>query len=147
MNIRFFVPGIPQTAGSKKAFRHRYTKKIIVKDDNEKGAAWRHTVQWEAKREMAKGIEIFKGPLAVTFTFMLPRPKGHFDKYGRVKKSAPIYPVVRPDALKLSRAAEDALTGICWNDDSQIVIERLIKEYSDGTAAAGCLVFIQKMES
>jgi Holliday junction resolvase RusA-like endonuclease len=39
--------------------------------------------------------------------------------------------VTRPDVLKLARAAEDALTGIVWRDDSQIVHETLAKVYGE----------------
>jgi Holliday junction resolvase RusA-like endonuclease len=147
MQIKFFVAGIPQTAGSKKAFRHRYTKKIIVKDDNEKGPGWRKTVQWQAKIAMT-GLPLLEGPLEVTFMFYLPRPKGHFGKHGVIKKSSPKYPIVKPDVLKLSRAAEDALTGFCWNDDAQIVIEHLYKYYDAvENANCGCDITIKPLES
>lgn len=62
--------------------------------------------------------------------FFLPRPKGHFGVHG-VKRSAPKYPTVRPDATKLMRPLEDALTGIVWKDDSRIVEQVVRKSYGD----------------
>jgi Holliday junction resolvase RusA-like endonuclease len=38
---------------------------------------------------------------------------------------------VKPDVLKLARAVEDALTGILYRDDAQIVTEVLRKRYGD----------------
>ena len=61
--------------------------------------------------------EPLTGALSVSFTFFMPRPKGHF---GTGKNAA---------ALKLARAAEDAMTGIVYRDDAQIVLEHIAKAY------------------
>jgi Holliday junction resolvase RusA-like endonuclease len=59
-----------------------------------------------------------------------------------LKGSAPEWPVARPDALKLARAAEDALTGIVWADDAQIVVERLGKVFGP---REGCRVRVRRL--
>lgn len=77
---------------------------------------------------------LLTGPLAVEFRFVRARPQGHFGtgrNAGTLKPNAPRYPIVRPDALKLARVAEDALTGVLYADDAQIVEERLLKVYGD----------------
>lgn len=51
------------------------------------------------------------------------------------RPSAPHYPAVKPDATKLVRAVEDALTGICWRDDAQIVNQDVRKRYADTGSA------------
>lgn len=142
---RFFVPGIPGTAGSKKAFINPKTGRAIVTDSSgKKGKTWRSDVQVYANEAMC-GQAPLSVALDVTFTFILPRPRGHFGS-GRnasvVKPSAPRYPEVRPDTLKMARAAEDALTGICYRDDSLIVDEHLYKRYSD-EGRAGCWITIR----
>jgi hypothetical protein len=38
---------------------------------------------------------------------------------------------MRPDVLKLARAIEDAITGVIWVDDSQIIDEHLYKRWGD----------------
>jgi Holliday junction resolvase RusA-like endonuclease len=48
-----------------------------------------------------------------------------------LRASAPRYPTGRPDVLKLARACEDALTGVIWRDDAQIVVERLYKDWGE----------------
>jgi Holliday junction resolvase RusA-like endonuclease len=70
-----------------------------------------------------------EGPLKVSLRFGLLRPKGHFGKRG-LKPSAPQYPTVKPDVIKLARCVEDALNGLAWKDDSQIVFEELGKVYA-----------------
>lgn len=127
------VYGTPQTAGSKRAFvmKGQNGPRAIVTDDNAKSKPWKSQVAQTAGLAMA-GCDLYRGPLDVTFTFYRRRPKGHFGS-GRnanvLKPSADPYPTTKPDVLKLARAAEDALTGVVWNDDAQIVEERLQKRY------------------
>jgi Holliday junction resolvase RusA-like endonuclease len=76
--------------------------------------------------------------------FIMPRPKGHYRSgkhAGEVKDGAPPYPAVKPDAGKLARGTEDALTGIVWRDDSQIVTEVLTKRYGP---QAGCRIRVRE---
>lgn len=129
--VRFEVFGIPQPAGSKRAFGFRRKDGSIgatVVDDNPKGRQWKTLVSETAAR-IHPG-PLLEGPLRVLFIFEVPRPQGHFGKKGLLA-SAPAYPTVRPDLLKLSRGVEDALSGVVYRDDSQIVEEFLIKRYGE----------------
>lgn len=132
MAISFFVPGLPKPAGSKKAFAHAKTGRIIVTDDSGKpGRDWRACVADNAVIAMA-GRDPLAGPVRLVLRFGLPRPKSHFRtgrNAGEVKASAPDYCVTKPDATKLLRAVEDALTGICWRDDAQVVAQEVTKYY------------------
>lgn len=86
-----------------------------------------------AARQAYSG-SLLDGPLAVEFQFFRPRNKGDFGtgrNAGTLKPSAPRYPTTRPDVLKLARVVEDALSGVLYRDDSQIVEERLIKLYGE----------------
>jgi Holliday junction resolvase RusA-like endonuclease len=74
------------------------------------------------------------GPLKLSLSFFLPRPKDHQGARGLLPH-APARPTTRPDLLKLTRAVEDACTGILWRDDAQIVDEELHKAYADGEGA------------
>ena len=134
MRITFAVPGVPQPAGSKRAFP--FQKKdgelgVAVSDDNPKARDWKATVAWTAvaARNAAGLYVLLDGPLRVAFDFELPRPKGQFGKDGLSRKSAPPYPIGRPDLLKLARAVEDAMQGVIYRNDSQIVMEQLQKRW------------------
>jgi len=141
--VVFFVAGKPEPAGSKNAFplKNRYTGQwlhdasgrpiVNVVDDNPKSKDWKKTVA-------ARAREVFHAfpttdPLVVWLTFFVVRPLGHMGtgrNAGMIKDSAPQYPDVKPDVLKLSRAVEDALTGIVWVDDAQIIEEHIRKKYN-----------------
>jgi crossover junction endodeoxyribonuclease RusA len=135
--IKFFVPGLPKTAGSKRVFMVK--GRPIITDDNAKSKDWKSDIKHFAI-DMMKEIPPFDCALEVTFEFLLPRPKSHFGKLG-IRKSAPGYPRGRPDVLKLSRAVEDALSGICWKDDAQIVSEKLRKRYAFNESP-GCWITV-----
>lgn len=70
------------------------------------------------------------GPLALVVDFYVPRPKAHIGAKG-VKPSAPHYPTTRPDITKLLRAVEDAMSGIVYRDDAQIVHQQAMKRYGE----------------
>jgi len=144
MIYKFFVTGLPKPGGSKKAFIHKHTGKIIVTDTcNNKN--WRTLV---ATAALNAKIPTLLKPLCVHFVFYLPRPKSHYGKGKRisdVRKSSPKYPAVKPDATKLVRSTEDALTGIIWKDDAQIINQIVIKKYADFDHP-GCEISIEEIE-
>jgi Holliday junction resolvase RusA-like endonuclease len=131
----FTAFGDPRPAGSKQAFRTKTGKMVVVDTSGSSGYRWRMAIRDAALAALDRepeSLPLFPAePLKVTMTFRFERPKGHYNKHGGLRKSAPYYHIVRPDALKLARAVEDALTGIVWRDDSQIVCENLTKTYID----------------
>ena len=140
MQVRFFVPGVPQPGGSKKGWVNKFTGRVNVSDANPKAKEWKAVVAQVASEHFTEPIS---GPLRVKFEFFFLRPQGHYGSGKNqhiLKPSAPLYPVVRPDALKCARSTEDAMTKIAWLDDSQIVTEELTKRYG---AQSGALITIE----
>jgi Holliday junction resolvase RusA-like endonuclease len=140
--FRIWVPGIPQPGGSKKGFVVPVKEKpgkyqAVITEDNRKSKPWRQSV---AKERIDSPV---MGPIAVRFIFQMPRPKSHFGKYGLLP-SAPTRPTVKPDVTKLIRSTEDALKGIAWIDDSQIVFQFGEKVYSE---KPGAWILIASAES
>jgi Holliday junction resolvase RusA-like endonuclease len=146
--VSFFVRGRPQPAGSKRAFPIRRkegggwiaTGKVAVVDDNPKTKGWQAEVAYAGALAMdAIGVTLpWEDPLGLAVTFTLRRPKGHFGT-GRnarnLKPTAARWPTVKPDATKLLRAIEDALTGIVWTDDARVVEQLAIKRYGEPEGA------------
>lgn len=129
INIRAY--GIPKTAGSKKAF-HRPGMRFPVIVDDCKNQDWKNAVAWAAK-EAYRG-DLLSCPLEVAVTFVMPRPKGHYRTgahAGELKLDAPTVHTSKPDATKLWRCAEDALTGVIWRDDAQIWRQDVRKVYGE----------------
>jgi Holliday junction resolvase RusA-like endonuclease len=125
--LSIFIPGKAETAGSKRAFMIPGRRFPNIVDDNPKSKGWKKTVALEVSRVWKQPL--VEGPLTMTCTFYLLRPQSHANKYA-LKPSAPKYPIVKPDLLKLTRAIEDALTGVFYVDDAQIVKEIITKEYA-----------------
>ncbi|MCE5269162.1 MAG: RusA family crossover junction endodeoxyribonuclease [Planctomycetaceae bacterium] len=137
--IEFQVLGQPATQGSKKVVPIYGKHGPIMKDgrvltraveDNPQTAVWRQQVASAAR--IAYGGPLLLGPIALRLVFERPRPKGHFGSGKNasvVKSSAPDYPTSKPDSTKLTRAVEDSLTGVLWQDDSQVVEHHISKRW------------------
>ncbi len=107
----FFVPGVPATKGSWKALRNGK-----LRPDNAREKPWALAVAWSAK---AARVEQVDGPVIVELVCYFPRPK----------RPTHAFPS-RNDVDKLARSTLDALTGIAWRDDQQVVELRVSKAYT-----------------
>jgi Holliday junction resolvase RusA-like endonuclease len=124
--VTFTVAGRQEPAGSKT--RNRYAG---VRDANLKLKPWQAEVARVARKAMA-GADLMAGPLSVQMKFYRALGKNDLLADGRtltVARRRNPYPTTRPDVLKLARAVEDALTGVVWEDDAQIVDEFLYKRF------------------
>lgn len=142
--MNFFVPGTPAPGGSKRfvGFGKKTGRAILIDAAGERNKNWRSIVGMVGAQAMA-GESVFIGPLHVSMVFRMPRPKGHFNAKNQIKPAfLNAHPTTRPDVLKLARSTEDALTGICWNDDAQTVQLSLIKCYDDPGKGSGCQITI-----
>ena len=143
----FFVPGIPATAGSKTGFYNPKAKRVIMAPANKRQKPWMAVVRLAAT-EAYSGPPL-TGPIAYEFWFYLPRPRSHFGSgknSDKLKTSAPAYPTTKPDLTKMVRAVEDALTGVLWKDDSQVVSQRVVKRYHDHPGKPGVWVWASEVE-
>jgi Holliday junction resolvase RusA-like endonuclease len=135
--IKFTVVGIPQPAGSKRAFiipgKDGAKGRAIVTDANPNARDWKNAVaQTAIESRNGAGPDLLTGPLSFTARFYRPRPQGHYGKAGLNKKGRETpFPTSKPDVLKLARGTEDALTGIIWRDDSLIVHEDIRKLWGE----------------
>ena len=108
----------------------------MVVDDCERNKPWRDRVAAFAINY--KPDQLLTDALHLHVDFIMPRPKGHFGtgkNAAKLKPSAPKFHTKRPDATKLLRALEDALTGVIWRDDEQIVKQTVRKHYGQSPGA------------
>ena len=123
--ISFHVPGLPATQGSK-----RFLGKGRVVDSCRRLPEWRSAVAYTAKQ--AYSGDPLSGAVTLCIAFVLPRPKSHY-RTGKnahlLRDAAPVHHVTTPDLTKMTRAVEDALKGIVWRDDSQVVEQETTKGY------------------
>ena len=143
--VSFDVTGWPAPQGSKRAFRHAKSDKVIMVEQSKRLAPWRHTVATCAIEAM-DGLEMFKDTaLHLGVAFRFTRPMGHWGKSG-LRPSARIYPSVMPDLSKLIRAVEDALTGVVWDDDARVVAIRAIKRYALSGEGPGAEIVVMEFK-
>lgn len=131
--IEFFVPGIPSTSGSKKGFRNPKTGGVIIAPANsKKQKQWMSDVKKFASE--AYSGPVITGPVNLYVDFVFMRPKSHYGtgrNSGVLKMSAPVEYIKKPDLAKLVRCTEDALKGVVWKDDSQVIVHNTRKMYGD----------------
>jgi crossover junction endodeoxyribonuclease RusA len=128
--VAFTVLGDPQPQGSKTVVQSKGRRPRTI-EDNPLTMPWRQAVAATALEAMGDR-QLRTGPLKLTATFVLKRPASHWGtgrNHGQLKPSAPIYCPTRPDADKLLRAIGDALTGVVFRDDVQLVIVHAEKHY------------------
>lgn len=120
--VTFTVYGKSQTKGSTRSFVSNVTGAIVTKNDNPLAAGWANRIGIEANIAM-RGKTLLDGPVVLRIRFYLQAPK-------RPKHA---HHVTKPDLDKLLRCAKDALTGIVWRDDAQVVLlEHPGKFYAGG---------------
>jgi crossover junction endodeoxyribonuclease RusA len=125
--IQFSVYGTPRPKGSAKAFLPKGWTRPIITSDNKGLKAWEDTIRAALQDVMANTsgdvlTAIYDAPIAVTLRFHLPRPQSLSKKVA--------LPTKKPDLDKLARGAIDALNGILFKDDSQVVAIGARKTYA-----------------
>ena len=143
--VWFDVVGLPAPGGSKNAFPHPRTGRIVVVDaGGKRNKDWRAAVA-AAGREAFKGREMPAPPLLFTILFKMQRPASHLNRHGKLRRTAPVLPITRPDLTKLVRSTEDALTGIAWHDDSQIAEQWVARMYAHPGEQPGARITISSI--
>jgi crossover junction endodeoxyribonuclease RusA len=110
--IRFIVYGTPVPQGSMRAFLPKGHQRPIITADNPNTKPWRQEIANVALL-CARHRPIKEGPIWLNVDFFFEKPKS-------LKKTV-TRKITKPDLSKLVRALEDALTGIIYKDDAQIV--------------------------
>jgi crossover junction endodeoxyribonuclease RusA len=136
--VQLDVAGEPKTQGSKRAFivagKDGRAHANIVDDKSAPLKTWRTAIATEARNEMDGRAPIPAGrPVELRVTFYLRKPLS-------APKTRRTWPVGARsgDVDKLLRAVFDALRGVAYTDDSQVVlVSQLRKDYAvDGWTGA-----------
>lgn len=134
--LEFSAVGMPQPAGSKSIGRTKDGRAFVRHANDAKQRPWRQEVARSAADAMA-GRPLLDGPVRLRVTFFRPRPTTHFKSTGGLSAAGnrAEYPTARPDVTKLVRALEDALKGIAWRDDAQVVMLEAVKLWGEPARA------------
>jgi crossover junction endodeoxyribonuclease RusA len=133
MEITFDVIGRPSPQGSKKSIgnnRFIESSKFLP--------AWRNAVKLAAEDAVnTNDWARVSGPVELEVMFYLDRPSS-------VSATKRPHPTVPPDLDKLVRGVGDALTGVVYDDDSQIIRCLAWKVYAD-TRPPGAFVRVAEL--
>lgn len=123
MTIKFTVRGIPIPKGSTKAFAYKDRQgnaRAAVTADNTKTKPWQQTVA--AVAQQFAPAPLWTGAVEIYAVFEMPRPKSLPQRV--------VFHLKRPDTDKLMRSLKDALQGVFYQDDSQVIRIIAEKRYS-----------------
>lgn len=138
--VQVTVYGQPAPGGSKTSGQRKDGTRF-VRDSSRLAAPWKQRVEQAAGEEMAaRGLDLLEGALTLVVWFYRPRPRSHYTSKGELNSLArrTPYPITKPDTTKLLRPLEDALRGVVYRDDAQIVEQSAFKRY--GAPARACVV-------
>ena len=124
--IRLTIPGPPCGKQRARTFRHRQSGKIVSMTPVK-------TVNYEAlvkQTFVAKYPDFIpvSGPIRMLMSiFVMPSKEAA----RKIKNRLETYPTIKPDISNIQKAIEDALNGLAYVDDKQIVRIDARKGYSD----------------
>lgn len=132
--IEFWVPGRPAVQGN-----HRVSRQGRIYEQQSKSLkVWREAIGLECSRLHSFGAS----PVKVELHFFLRRPLCHFVAGRRDRPllpDAPQHHASKRDIDKLTRPVLDALSGLLFDDDGQVVALKACKTWTD-TDEFGCLI-------
>ena len=111
--VTWFTEGTPRPQGSKTLTRGRLV------EQSKYVHAWRSKIKLEAIH--ACRSEPSASQMNVRLKFYFKCPKSHYTTNGQLSSTRSEWHTQKPDIDKLIRAVLDALTGVLWVDDSQVV--------------------------
>jgi len=134
-SVTFFVPGDPQPFPKKRT--NKKTGMIYSHDPSGKKKAWTEAIRLAA---IAAKPKLIRKPVAVKFraAVYVRKPKSNKNPL----------PTTRPDLDNYMYVLHNALQGVCYEDDSQIVHVDEWKDWADdsGECDPGMMITITNLE-
>ena len=137
--ISFTVPGQPVGKGRPRAFRMGKGVRMFTP---EKTVSYENLVATAAQGAM-RGQPPVEGAVAVNLDIRLMVPMSWSAKKRAQALEGQIHPTKKPDADNVTKAIFDAMNGIVWGDDVQVVRLSLCKRYG---AMPGVTVAVRGVE-
>lgn len=129
MKIQMFIPVSPYGKQRPQATVRGDTIRMYTPEQTVNSEA---EIRFYVRQELKKfpAFAIFDGAVAIALTAQILRPKAAATR---------IYPIGKPDSDNILKLASDALNGVVWIDDCQIVSTRLDKCYARTPEEVGYL--------
>jgi Holliday junction resolvase RusA-like endonuclease len=122
LSVSFWVPGVPVP------WKRPQGGKTSRRFNDPAQTEWEHTIRLYAQKAMAAAKQkCTSAPIVLRAEFAFPMAKNWILKGGELSAAAKkyewrgmLYHTKDPDASNLLKAVEDALIGVCYDDDNQI---------------------------
>lgn len=123
--IQFTIPGIPVAKGRA---RHTQVGGFVRTYTPAKTRDYENLVRDCGKRAML-GVVPCSGPMEMLLEIRMPIPPSWSKKKQMAAAAGQVRATKKPDSANVLKAIEDGLNGVCYIDDSQIVIHTIRKVY------------------
>ncbi|WP_167957941.1 RusA family crossover junction endodeoxyribonuclease [Anaerosporobacter faecicola] len=133
MTIDFTIPGNPQGKARARTFYNTRVKHMSSITP-EKTVLYENLIKTrclEALEHQTLPFTIFEGPLDVTIKCFFAPPKSTSKKVRKKMLDSEILPTKKPDIDNICKVVLDALNGIAYKDDTQVVQLQMEKLYND----------------
>jgi Holliday junction resolvase RusA-like endonuclease len=129
--IRICIPGVPRAweRAGHRLVRNAAGKQFIVSYTPNQTRAEQGSVKWFATRAM-NGRPPLDGAIDLRIGAFVSVPRSWSKRKQADALAGTIYPTSRPDFDNYEKLATDALKGIVWRDDAQVVNAAFWKRYS-----------------
>lgn len=130
--VCFWVPGEAKPESKRQRFFRDKAGHTHVgpRTDEPDRKDWKGRVYVCAKQSCPEPMH---GPLSLTLVFVRRSPTGT-NKKPTEKRPWPWAWLTKPDCDNLAKPVKDALTGVAWVDDAQVVREEVVKHQGPGEA-------------
>lgn len=126
MRIRFTVPGEPVGKGRPRVVRRGGFTQTYTP---EKTASYENLVKLEFQRQGGRMLK--DGPVYMSITAWYGIPKSVSKRKREAMIGGLIRPTKKPDCDNVAKIIADALNGLAWHDDSQVVSLHVAKRYGE----------------
>lgn len=125
--ITFIVPGNPVAKGRARSFvRNGH----VAHYTPQKTVSYEGLVKLMASESMA-GKSLLDGAVSMQVSLHVPIPSSWPKKKQEQARNGELRPLTKPDCSNVTKAIEDAMNGIVYADDKQIVELSVSKYYSE----------------
>lgn len=127
MILQFTIPG---KVVAKQSFRYTRDGRKYINSDVKNYANWVRLCFKDTHPEHLPSV-FFEKALIIVISAYFEVPKSYSKKKRDMCLTGHIRPTVKPDTDNISKNIKDALNGIAYPDDKQVVEERISKFYGE----------------
>ncbi|HBO7019226.1 RusA family crossover junction endodeoxyribonuclease [Pseudomonas aeruginosa] len=127
MIIKFSVDGVPRGKGRPRAARTGAGVRMYTPKQTED---YERSIAMAAQKALA-GRPLIAGPVLIELRMFHPIPRSWSKKRQAMALVGEVMPTVKCDADNCLKAVCDALNGVAWKDDTQVVNVMLAKRYAE----------------